>query len=107
MTRTYSESGTPSNFPGVSSGSGVKRPHGESIKGEDEEQLATPAALIAGLHRVTAAKDDEICSGNGSTEDWLSAWYPETHMSRRMVMEAKRKDGKIQENEGHRVTRES
>ena len=95
MKRTNSESGTPSNFPVVSSGRGVKRPHGESIVGEDEEQPSTLTqieALIAGLHRVTAAKDDEICSGDGSTEDWLSSWYPETHTSRKMVMEAKRKD---------------
>ena len=95
VTRTYSESGTPSNFPGVSSGSGVKRPHGESIMGEDEEQPATRArieALIARLHGVNASEDDEICSGDGSTEDWLSSWYPETHMSRKMVMEAKRKE---------------
>ena len=44
--------------------------------GEDEEQPATRArieALIARLHGVNAAEDDEICSGDGSTEDWLSS----------------------------------
>ena len=67
----------------------------ESIMGEDEEQPATRArieALIVRLHGVNAAEDDEIDSGDVSTEDWLSSWYPETHMSRKMVMEAKRKD---------------
>ena len=53
----------------------MKRPHGESIMGEDEEQPATRAqieALIVRLHGVNAAEDDENCSGDGSTEDWLS-----------------------------------
>ena len=57
--------------PGVTTGSGVKRAHGESIVNDDEEQPRTRArisALIAGLHSVNAAEDDEICSGDGITD---------------------------------------
>ena len=28
----------------------------------------------------------------GSPDEWLSSWYPETHMSQKMVIEAKRKE---------------
>ena len=62
---------------------------------EDEEQPATRArieALIAGLHGVNAAEDDEICSDDEITEEWLSSWYPGTHVSQKMVIEAKRKE---------------
>ena len=93
--RTYSESSALQNSPGVSSGSGVKRAHGESIVTDDEEQPGTRAwisALIAGLHGVDAAEDDETCSGDGKNGEWLSSWFPETHMSQKMVIEAKRKE---------------
>ena len=93
--RTYSESTALPNSPRVSSGSGVKCAHGESIVNDDEEQPGTRAqiaALIAGLHDVNAAEDDEICSGDGITDEWLSSWYPETRMSQKMVIEAKRKE---------------
>ena len=59
----------------------MKRAYGESIVNHDEEQSGTPArisALIAGLHGVSAAEDDEIGSGDGTTDEWLSSWYPET-----------------------------
>ena len=62
---------------------------------DDEEQPGTRAripALIAGLHGVNAAEDDEIDNGDGIPDEWLSSWYPETHMSQKMVIEAKRKD---------------
>ena len=39
-----------------------------------------------------AAEDHGICSGDGITDEWLSSWYPETHMSQKMVIEAKREE---------------
>ena len=72
MKRTCRESTALPNSLGVSSGSGVKRAHGESIVNHDEEQSGTPArisALIAGLHGVSAAEDDEIGSGDGTTDE--------------------------------------
>ena len=94
MKRTYSESIALPNSLGVSSGSGVKRAHCESVVNDDEEQRGTRARisnLIAGLHGVDAAEDDEMCSGEGMNDEWLSSWYPETHMSQKMVIEATRK----------------
>ena len=41
---------------------------------------------------MNAAEDDEISSGNRITGKWPSSEYPETHMSQRMVLEAKRKE---------------
>ena len=61
--RTYSESTALPNSPGVSSGSGVKRAHDEGIVNDDEEQPGTRArisTLIAGLHGVDVAEDDEL-----------------------------------------------
>ena len=61
---------------------------------DDEEQpraRAQISALIAGVHGVNAAEDDEIVNVDGIPDDWLSSWYPETHMSQKMVIEAKRK----------------
>ena len=95
MKRTYSESTALPNSPGVSSGSGVKRAHGESIVNDYEEQPGTRARisnLIAGLHGVDAAEDDEMCSFEGMNDAWLSSWYPETLMSQKMVIEAKRQE---------------
>ena len=51
--RMYSESTALPNSPGVSSGSGVKRAHGERIVNDDEEQPGIRARisnLIAGPH---------------------------------------------------------
>ena len=82
----YSERTMLPNSLGVSSGSGVKRAHGDSIVNDDDEQPGTRArisALIAGLH------------GGGITDEWLSSWYPEAHMSQKMVIEAKRKELEI------------
>ena len=59
----------------------MKRAHGDSIVNDDEEQPGTRArisALVAGLH-VNAAEDDEICSGEGMNDEWLSSWYSEIH----------------------------
>ena len=72
----------------------MKRSHDESFMSDNEEQLVTRArisALIAGLHGVHAA-EDEVSNGDAVTEEWLSSWYPETHMSQKMVIEAKRKE---------------
>ena len=83
--RAYSGSIALPNSPGVSSGSGVKRAHGESIVNGDEEQLGTRArisALIAGLHGVNAAEDDEICSGDGITYEWMVNEAKRTEMER-------------------------
>ena len=41
---------------------------------------------------MNAAEDDEVFTGDAVTEEWLSSWYPETHMSQKMVIEAKRKE---------------
>ena len=95
LKRTYSESTALPNSPGVSSGSGVKRAHGDSIATDEEEQPGTRARmsnLIAGLHGVDVTEDDDISSGDGIADEWLSSWYPETHMSQKMVLEAKRKE---------------
>ena len=75
--RTYGESTALPNSLSVSSGSGVKRAHGESIADDAEEQLGTRAQisnLIAGLHGVDAAEDDEIYNGNEIPDEWLSSW---------------------------------
>ena len=55
------------NPPVVSSGSGLKRAHEKSSANDDEEQPGTRArisTMIAGLHGVDAAEDDEICNGD-------------------------------------------
>ena len=73
----------------------MKRAHGESVVNDDEEQPGTRARisnLIAGLHGVDTAEDDEICNGDEVPDEWLSSWYPDTHMSQKMVIEAKRKE---------------
>ena len=73
----------------------MKRAHGESIVHDDEEQPGTRArstALIAGLHGVDTAEDAEISSGDGITDEWLSSWCLETHMSQKMVIESKRQE---------------
>ena len=80
-------------LPGISLGSGVKRAHSDSIVTDDDEQSGTRArlpALITGSHGVNAAEDDEICSGYGINDEWLSSWNPETHVSQKMVIEAER-----------------
>ena len=51
------------------------------------------STLIAGLHGVDTAADDEICNG----DEVSCKWYPETHMNQKMVIEGKTQ---IQENEG-------
>ena len=38
------------------------------------------------------AEDGEVCIGDGFPDEWLSAWNLETHMSQKMVIEAKRKE---------------
>ena len=104
MKRTYSESTALPNLPGVTSGSGLKRAHEKSSANDGEEQHGTRArisTLIAGLHGVDTAEDDEICSGDEVPDEWLSSWYPETHMSQKMVIEATRKEmERFKTNEG-------
>ena len=90
-----SESIARPNPPGASSGSGLKRAHEKGTANDDEEQPGTRSqisTLIAGLHGVDAAEDDEMCNGDEVHDEWLSSWYPETHMSQKMVIEAKRKE---------------
>ena len=97
LKRACSESTAPPNPPVVSSGSGLKRAHEKSSANDGEEQHGTRArisTLIAGLHGVDTAEDDEICNGDEVPDEWLSSWYPETHMSQEMVIEAKRKEMK-------------
>ena len=63
----------------------MKRAHGDSIVNDDEDQRGTRAgvsALIAGLRGVNAAEDDETDNGDGIPDEWLSSWYPETHVRR-------------------------
>ena len=93
--RACSESTALPNPPVVSTGSGLKRAHEMGPANDDEEQPGSRArisTLIAGLHGVDAAEDDEICNGDEVPDEWLSSWYPETHMSQKMVIEAKRKE---------------
>ena len=62
---------------------------------DDEEQPGTRAqisTLIAGLHGVGDAEDDEICNGDEVSDEWLSSWNSETHTSQKMVIEAKREE---------------
>ena len=73
----------------------MKRAHGASIVNDDEEQPGTRArisALIAGLHGVNAAEDDDVFSDEGFADEWLSSWYPKTRMSQKMVIEAQCKE---------------
>ena len=83
-------------MPGVSSASGLKRAHGDSIVNGHKEQPGTRArisALIAGLHGVNAAEHDKIGSGDGNTDEWLSSWYPQkTQKCQKMVIEENRKE---------------
>ena len=95
MKRTCSESIALPNPLVVSSGSGLKRAREKSTANDDEEQPGTHAQisnLIAGLHGVDAAEDDEICNGDEISDEWLSSWYLETHMSQKMVIEAEHKE---------------
>ena len=95
MKRACSESSAPPNPPAVSSGGGLKRTHEKSTANFDEGQPGTRvqiSTVIAGLHGVDAAEDDEICNGDEVSDEWLSSWYPETRMSQKMVIEAKRKE---------------
>ena len=90
----------------------MKRAYGDSIVNDDDEQRGTRArisALIAGLHGVNAAEDDELLSGDGITDEWLSSWYPETHQCQKMVIDAKHKEmERIKRMKVYRVvTRES
>ena len=41
---------------------------------------------------MDAAEDDENCNGDEVLDEWLSSWSPETHMSQKMAIEAKRKE---------------
>ena len=86
--RACGDSSALPNPPVVSSGSGLKRAHVKGTANDDEEQPGTRArisTLIAGLHGVDAAEDDKV------PDEWLSSWYPETHMSQKMLIEAKAK----------------
>ena len=99
LKRTYGETAMLPNSPGVSSGCGVKRAHGDTIVNDDDEQPGTRAwiaALIAGLHGVNAAEDEEIHSGDGITGEWLSSSYRETHMSQNGNSSETPGNGKIQ-----------
>ena len=74
--RACSESTALPNPPVVSSGSGLKRAHEKGTANGDEEQRGTRArisTLIAGLHGVDAAEDDEICNGDEVHDEWLSS----------------------------------
>ena len=79
----------------VSSGSGLKRAHQKSTADDEEEQPGTRARisnLIASLHGVDVAEEDENWNGDEVSGEWLSSWYPQTHMSQKMVIEAKHKE---------------
>ena len=93
--RACSESTALPNTPVVSMGSGLKRTHEKDPANDDEEQRGSRArisTLIAGLHGVDIADYDEICNGNEVPDEWLDSWSPETHMSQKLVIEAKRKE---------------
>ena len=84
--RACGESTARPNPPVVSSGSGLKRAHEKRTANDDEEQPRTRAwisNLIAGLHDVDAADDDETCNGDEVPYEWLSSWSPETHLSQK------------------------
>ena len=53
----------------------MKRAHGESVVNDDEEQPGTRAPisdLFAGLHGVDVSEENEVCSGEGMNDEWLS-----------------------------------
>ena len=55
------------NSPVVSSDSGMKRVHEKGTANDDEESLGTRVRilnLIAALHVMDAAEEDEICTGD-------------------------------------------
>ena len=63
--RSCSKSTALPNPPVVSSGSGLKRALAKGTASEDEEQPVTHAlisTLIARLHSLDAAEDNEICN---------------------------------------------
>ena len=96
--RVCSEGTAQPNSPDVSTGSSVKRVHEKSSANDEDEQPVSRSRisnLIAGLHGVNIAEDDEICNGDEVPDEWLDSWYPETHMSQKMVIEAKRKELEI------------
>ena len=73
----------------------MKRAHEKSNAHDGEEQPGTRdriSTLVAGLHGVEAAEDDEIYNGNEVPDEWLTSWYPETHVSQKMVIEVKRRE---------------
>ena len=73
----------------------MKRAHEKSTAHDDDEQPGTRdriSTLVAGLHGVEAAEDDEIYNGDEVPDEWLTSWYPETHVSQKMVIEAKRRE---------------
>ena len=63
-------------------------------KVEQPRTRAPIPALFAGLHGVDVAEDDEISSGDGITEEWLSSEYTETHMSQLKRNEKRWKDSR-------------
>ena len=73
---------------------GVKRGRsGEAM--DEEEQPAVRArlsAMIASLHGVDVAEDDEAtnCQGNWFKDDWMSSWASEPILDPKMVEAAKR-----------------
>ena len=82
--RACSESFCPAESSGCLVGGGLKRAHEKGTANDDEEQPGTCArisTLIAGLHGVDAAEDDELCNGDEVHDEWLTSWYPETRMS--------------------------
>ena len=66
----------------------MRRAHGESIVTDEEEQPGTRALDFSADCRSTRSGR----CGDGITDEWLSSWYPGTHMSQKMVIEAKRKE---------------
>ena len=60
--------------------------HGQSSTGD--------AFLLEWSHVATVSSQiqNQICSGDGITDDLLSSWYPETHMGQKIEIEAKRKE---------------
>ena len=83
-----------------SSARNVKRARGESEQNFSVElpilsadETLKPSEILAVPSGSTPSNStDEIHSGDGITDERLSSWYPETHMSQKMLIETKRKE---------------
>ena len=66
--------------PRVVPGPPTEEKEGEGAR-DAKRARARISSLIAVLHGMDAAEDNEISNADGIPDEWLSSWYPETHES--------------------------